>query len=101
VDYTNNTLVIRQLDHMFAINSAIQVDLTGQVCAESIGTHLSSGVGGQMEGRLSQNADARLSLYLQQRKRLAMARQILLMACSRRLMARSHVSFRFLELVQQ
>jgi 4-hydroxybutyrate CoA-transferase len=48
-DYTNNTLIIRQFDHMVAINSAIQVDLTGQVCAESIGTHLYSGVGGQMD----------------------------------------------------
>lgn len=49
VDYTNNTLVIRQLEQMVAINSAIQVDLTGQVCAESIGTQLYSGVGGQMD----------------------------------------------------
>ena len=49
MDYTNNTLVIRQLEHMAAINSAIQVELTGQVCAESIGTRLYSGVGGQMD----------------------------------------------------
>lgn len=49
MDYTNNTLIIRQFEHMVAINSAIQVDLTGQVCAESIGTHLYSGVGGQMD----------------------------------------------------
>jgi acyl-CoA hydrolase len=48
-DYTNDTRIIRQFDHMVAINSAIQVDLTGQVCAESIGTHLYSGVGGQMD----------------------------------------------------
>ncbi|HEX9056809.1 MAG TPA: acetyl-CoA hydrolase/transferase C-terminal domain-containing protein, partial [Ktedonobacterales bacterium] len=37
-DYTNNTMIIRQFNHMVAVNSAIQVDLTGQVCAESIGT---------------------------------------------------------------
>jgi acetyl-CoA hydrolase len=49
MNYTNNTLIIRQFEHMVAINSAIQVDLTGQVCAESIGTHLYSGVGGQMD----------------------------------------------------
>ena len=49
IDYTNNILIIRRLDHMVAVNSAIQVDLTGQVCAESIGTHLYSGVGGQMD----------------------------------------------------
>ncbi len=48
-DYTNNTQVIRRFAHMVAINSALQVDLTGQVCAESIGTRLYSGVGGQMD----------------------------------------------------
>ena len=48
-DYTNNTVIIRQFTHMVAINSALQVDLTGQVCAESIGTQLYSGVGGQMD----------------------------------------------------
>ena len=48
-DYTNNSHVIRQFEHMVAINSAIQVDLTGQVCAESLGTKLYSGVGGQMD----------------------------------------------------
>ncbi len=48
-DYTNNTAIIRQFERMVAINSAIQVDLTGQVCAESIGTRLYSGVGGQMD----------------------------------------------------
>ena len=48
-DYTNNSHVIRQFEHMVAINSAIEVDLTGQVCAESLGTTLYSGVGGQMD----------------------------------------------------
>jgi 4-hydroxybutyrate CoA-transferase len=48
-NYTNDTRIIRQFEQMVAINSAIQVDLTGQVCAESIGTHLYSGVGGQMD----------------------------------------------------
>lgn len=48
-DYTNNTLIIRQFEHMVSVNSAIQVDLTGQVCAESMGTRLYSGVGGQMD----------------------------------------------------
>jgi 4-hydroxybutyrate CoA-transferase len=48
-DYTNDTRIIRQFEDMVAINSAIQVDLTGQVCAESIGTLLYSGVGGQMD----------------------------------------------------
>lgn len=49
VTYTNNTAIIRQFEHMVAVNSAIQVDLTGQVCAESIGTQIYSGVGGQMD----------------------------------------------------
>lgn len=48
-DYTNNTSVIVRLDTMMAINSAIEVDLTGQVCAESIGPKIYSGVGGQMD----------------------------------------------------
>jgi len=48
-DYTNNSHIIRQFEHMVAINSAIQVDLTGQVCAESLGARLYSGVGGQMD----------------------------------------------------
>lgn len=48
-NYTNSTLIIRQFEQMVTINSAIQVDLTGQVCAESIGTYLYSGVGGQMD----------------------------------------------------
>ncbi|HSP65565.1 MAG TPA: acetyl-CoA hydrolase/transferase C-terminal domain-containing protein [Candidatus Deferrimicrobium sp.] len=49
VDYTNDTRVILRLDNMVAVNSAIQMDLTGQVCAESIGTRMYSGVGGQMD----------------------------------------------------
>src|SRR5215207_5802230 len=49
VDYTNNTSIIRRNTRMTAINSAIEVDLTGQVCAESMGTRLFSGVGGQMD----------------------------------------------------
>ena len=49
VDYTNNTLNILRLDNMIAINSAIEIDLTGQVCAESMGSKIYSGVGGQMD----------------------------------------------------
>lgn len=45
--YTNDPFVIAQNDRMVAINSALQVDLTGQVCADSIGTRPYSGVGGQ------------------------------------------------------
>ncbi|HLJ67112.1 MAG TPA: acetyl-CoA hydrolase/transferase C-terminal domain-containing protein [Chloroflexota bacterium] len=49
IDYTNNTRIILQLDDMIAINSALEIDLTGQVCAESIGPRIYSGVGGQMD----------------------------------------------------
>jgi acyl-CoA hydrolase len=49
VDYTNDTAVIRRFRRMTAVNSAIAVDLTGQVSADSIGTRFYSGVGGQMD----------------------------------------------------
>jgi 4-hydroxybutyrate CoA-transferase len=49
LSYTNDLNVIRQFDRMVAINSALEVDLTGQVCAESIGTTQYSGVGGQID----------------------------------------------------
>jgi 4-hydroxybutyrate CoA-transferase len=49
VDYTNDTTVIRRFRRMVAINSAIGVDLTGQVAADSIGTRFYSGVGGQLD----------------------------------------------------
>jgi 4-hydroxybutyrate CoA-transferase len=48
-DFTNDTHVIRSFSRMTAINSAIEVDLTGQVCADSIGHRMYSGVGGQMD----------------------------------------------------
>jgi len=49
VDFTNDTHVIRSFSRMTAINSAIEVDLTGQIVADSIGRRLYSGVGGQMD----------------------------------------------------
>lgn len=48
-DYVNDVAVIRQNEKMVAINSAIEIDLTGQVCADSIGSKMYSGVGGQMD----------------------------------------------------
>ncbi len=48
-EYVNDPFVIAQNDRMVAINSAIEVDLTGQVCADSIGPKFFSGVGGQMD----------------------------------------------------
>jgi 4-hydroxybutyrate CoA-transferase len=48
-EYINDPYVIAQNDRMVAINSAIEVDLTGQVCADSIGPKLYSGVGGQLD----------------------------------------------------
>jgi acyl-CoA hydrolase/GNAT superfamily N-acetyltransferase len=49
IDYTNDPLVIAQHDNMAAINSALEIDLTGQATAESIGRTFHSGVGGQAD----------------------------------------------------
>lgn len=49
IDYVNDTAVIRTNPKVTAINSAIEVDITGQVCSDSIGTYHYSGVGGQMD----------------------------------------------------
>jgi acyl-CoA hydrolase len=48
-DYTNHPFIIGQNEKMVAINSAIEVDLTGQVCSDSIGTKIYSGFGGQVD----------------------------------------------------
>ena len=48
-DHTNDTAVIRRNDKVVAINSAIEVDLTGQVVADSMGFRIYSGIGGQMD----------------------------------------------------
>ena len=48
-DYVNDVSIIKQNPKMVAINSAIEIDLTGQVCADSIGSKMYSGVGGQMD----------------------------------------------------
>ncbi|MFR9649509.1 MAG: acetyl-CoA hydrolase/transferase C-terminal domain-containing protein [Rikenellaceae bacterium] len=49
VGYTNDPFIIAKNDRVTAINSAIQIDITGQVCADSIGTKFYSGVGGQVD----------------------------------------------------
>ena len=49
IAYVNDTAEIRQNPKVTAINSAIEIDFTGQVCADSIGTRMFSGVGGQMD----------------------------------------------------
>lgn len=48
-NYTNHPFVVGQNEKMIAINSAIEVDLTGQVCSDSIGTRIYSGFGGQVD----------------------------------------------------
>jgi acetyl-CoA hydrolase len=48
-DYVNDPFVIAQNDNMIAINSAIEIDLTGQVCADSVGQSFYSGIGGQVD----------------------------------------------------
>ncbi len=47
--YTNDPTLIARNDNMVAINSAIQIDLTGQICSDSIGTSFYSGIGGQVD----------------------------------------------------
>lgn len=49
ISYVNDTSIIRRNPKVTAINSAIEIDLTGQVCADSIGTFQYSGIGGQMD----------------------------------------------------
>jgi 4-hydroxybutyrate CoA-transferase len=67
VEYVNDTSVIRKNDKVTAINSAIEIDLTGQVCADSIGTRIYSGVGGQMDfirgAALSKNGKPIIALH--------------------------------------
>jgi acyl-CoA hydrolase len=48
-DYTNHPFNVSQNENMIAINSAIEVDITGQVCSDSIGTYIYSGFGGQVD----------------------------------------------------
>jgi acyl-CoA hydrolase len=48
-EYVNDPFVISQMDNMVGINSAIEVDLTGQVCSDSIGPRIYSGFGGQVD----------------------------------------------------
>ena len=65
-DYVNDVSIIKQNPKMVAINSAIEVDVTGQVCADSIGVKMYSGVGGQMDfirgASLSDNGKAIIAL---------------------------------------
>lgn len=48
-DRTNDTNLLRKLDKLVAVNSALQVDLSGQVCADSVGHRIYSGIGGPMD----------------------------------------------------
>ena len=48
-DYTNDPFIIARNDNMVSINAAIQIDLTGQVCADSIGAYFYAGIGGQVD----------------------------------------------------
>ena len=49
IKYTNNPYTIASIDKMISINSAVEMDYTGQVCADSIGTRIYSGTGGQLD----------------------------------------------------
>jgi len=65
-DRTNDTSIIRQNDRTIALNSAIEVDLSGQICADSIGHRIYSGIGGQMDFI---RGAASLFLQLQQKEK--------------------------------
>ena len=71
-DFVNDVSIIKQNPKMVAINSAIEIDVTGQVCADSIGTHMYSGVGGQMDymrgASLSEGGKAIIALPSQTNK---------------------------------
>jgi len=49
VDYTNHPFIASQIDQLISINSAVEVDLAGQVCSETAGTRIISGSGGQLD----------------------------------------------------
>lgn len=70
--YTNDTAIIRKNPKVTAINSAIEIDLTGQVCADTIGSYQYSGVGGQMDfirgASLSEGGKPIIALGSQTRK---------------------------------
>ena len=74
-DYVNDVHIIRQNPKMVSINSAIEVDVTGQVCADSIGKNIYSGVGGQMDfirgASLSEGGKAIIALPSTTKKRLS------------------------------
>lgn len=48
-DYTNDPFIVARNDKMVAVNSAIEVDITGQVCSDSVGAYIYSGFGGQVD----------------------------------------------------
>jgi len=49
VDHVNDPVIVSQNDNLVAVNSAIEIDLTGQVCSDSIGSYIYSGFGGQVD----------------------------------------------------
>ncbi|MBR5678258.1 MAG: acetyl-CoA hydrolase/transferase family protein [Paludibacteraceae bacterium] len=66
IKYTNDPWIIAQNPNVVSINSAVEVDLTGQVCADSIGTRIFSGTGGQLDfvrgAKMSQGGKAIIAL---------------------------------------
>lgn len=72
VDYTNDPRVIKRNGNMVAINSAVEIDLTGQVCSDSIGTYHYSGIGGQVDfmrgAALSENGKAIIAITSRTKK---------------------------------
>ena len=75
IKYTNDPYIIAQNDQVISINSAVEVDLTGQVCADSIGTRMYSGTGGQVDfirgAKMSKGGKAVIALASRSAKGIA------------------------------
>ena len=66
IGYTNNPAIIAKNPNVASVNAAVQIDLTGQVCADSVGTRIISGTGGQLDfvegANLSENGISIIAL---------------------------------------
>ena len=75
IKYTNDPWVIAQNDNVISINSAVEIDLTGQVCADSIGERIFSGTGGQLDfvrgAKMSKGGKAVIALASRTNKRMS------------------------------
>jgi len=81
-EYTNNPFVISRHDNMIAVNAALEIDLTGQVVADSLGTWYHSGIGGHAASICRRAAVDRLSVRRRRSRRRSPGRRPKFLACS-------------------